>query len=107
MVILKKIRGSSLAEVLIASVLIMIVFVIATLILNNVFKGVITANDSNMQNRITELTYLSKHGQLKTPYYEDTTHWDIAIETFNNQLILEALHKPSNKTIRKDINDVE
>ncbi len=79
MVILKKIRAATLIEVLTASVLIIIVFMIASMSFNNFFANQIQRDQSAIENRIKELQYLSIHQTIKLPYTEDFEDWEIII----------------------------
>ncbi|WP_299181243.1 hypothetical protein [uncultured Aquimarina sp.] len=88
MVILKKIRAASLIETLTASVLIIIVFMIASLSFNNIFTNHIKRDKSAIENRIKELEYLIIHNKLKIPYTEDFDSWEIEIITKNNLNII-------------------
>jgi cytochrome c oxidase assembly protein Cox11 len=93
MVILKKIPAATLVETLVASVIIVIVFMIASLSLNNIFKGTITSNGTPLQNRIKELSYLSLNKKITIPFYENTSIWEITIEKQNGELILYSVNK--------------
>ena len=92
-----KIRASSLIETIVASILIMIVFVIASLTLNNIFRGVVKNDTSQLDYRVKELTYLFQNDKLELPFYEETKMWDIAIEGSESDYRLEALYKASNE----------
>lgn len=98
MVILKKIRAATLVESMIASVIIVVVFLIASLSLNNVFKSTVRFNDSNLQNRVKELRYLINNDKTTIPFYEENEQWDIAVEREKNQLKLSVLNKKTSKT---------
>lgn len=100
MVILKKIRSATLVETMVASVIIVIVFLIASLSLNNIFRGTINSDDSALKNRINELTYFFNNEKTKIPFFEDTPLWDIAIETQNGENVMEVLNKKNGKEIR-------
>jgi len=84
MVILKKIRAATLVETLTASVLIIIVFMIASLSFNNIFTNHIKRDHSSIANRIKELEYQILHNKLIIPYTEDFGNWEIEIITKNN-----------------------
>ncbi len=79
MAILKKIQAATLVEVLTASVLIMVVFMIASLSFNNVFSNQIKRDHSAIQNRVKQLEYLLIHDKIKLPYAEDFDNWEIII----------------------------
>ncbi len=98
MVVLKKIRAATLVETLIASVIIVVVFMIASMSLNNIFKGAIKGNDTQFQNRIKELSYLYKNDKINFPFYEDTNNWEITIEKQNGEIILYSENKNTSKS---------
>ncbi|NGX85376.1 hypothetical protein G3A46_13720 [Aequorivita sp. KMM 9714] len=99
MVILKKVRSATLVETMVASVIIVIVFVIASLSLNNIFRGTINSDDSALRNRINELTYYVDNEKIKVPFYEDTVLWDIAVEKRDDGTVMEVLNKKNGKEI--------
>ena len=96
--LLKKIRAATLIETLIASGIVLIVFTIGSLSLNNVFQSVVKHNESPFQNKVKELTYLAKNQALELPFYEDTPTWDIAIEKIDSRIQIEARYKPTEET---------
>ncbi len=100
MVILKKVRSATLVETMVASVIIVIVFLIASLSLNNIFRGTINSDDSALQNRINELTYFVNNEKIKAPFYEDTALWDIGIEIQGGEKVIEVLNKKNGKEVR-------
>lgn len=83
MVVLKKIRAATLVEVLTASVLIIVVFMIASLSFNNVFNNQLKGDQSSIDNKAKELEYLLIHKKIKTPYIEDFDGWEIRV--INNE----------------------
>ncbi|WP_103069714.1 hypothetical protein [Aquimarina sediminis] len=88
MVVLKKIRAATLIEVLTASVLIIIVFMIASLSFNNIFNNQIKQDHSAIENRVKELEYLFIHQKVKLPYAEDFDGWEIVITSTEDVAIL-------------------
>jgi type II secretory pathway component PulJ len=103
MVILKKIKGSTLMETLVATVLIVIIFMLASMTLNNLFSNTIKNNTQVIETYLNELEYLEQHNQLVLPYAETFQNWDVTIETYkeNNQSIIEfeVINPKTNKTI--------
>lgn len=75
MVKLKKIKASSLIETLTASVIIMVVFMIASFSFNNVFLNTIKSDDALLRNRIQEITYFTKNRKISFPFYEEKEYW--------------------------------
>jgi len=96
MVILKKIRAATLVETLTASVLIIIVFMIASLSFNNIFSNHVKRDQSAINNRIKELEYLVIHKQLKIPYAEDFGSWEIEI-TDTNKIVTILYNRGTNQ----------
>lgn len=88
MVVLKKIKASSIVEVLTASVLIVVVFMVASLILNNIFKNTVINNKDIIQHRIKELHYLHLHDKIQLPYAEDTSGYAIFLNIKKDKLII-------------------
>jgi len=105
MVILKKIKASTLMETLVATVLIIIVFIITSMILNNLFSGSIKNNTQAIDTYLKELQYLKIHDKIDLPFREDYNLWEVSIEKYDNnkfQLIeMKALNKQTKKTITK------
>jgi len=101
MVILKKIKASTLMETLVATVLIVAIFMIASMILNNLFSKTIENNTRSIDAHLNELHYLYLNEKLKIPFYEDFESWDISIENNTETIVFEALNTKTNKTILK------
>lgn len=97
MALLKKIQATTLVETLLASAIILIVFLIASLTLNNVFLGSVKKDDTKLNNRVKELHYSVKYNTLTIPFYEETEQWDIAIEQQKDIYTISILHKASGK----------
>lgn len=80
MVILKKIKGSTLIETLVASVLIVVIFMMASMILNNIFLNAVRNDSKAIESHITELEYLYKNEKLILPIYDTFQSWDVSVE---------------------------
>lgn len=108
MAVLKKIKGSTLMETLVATVLIVLVFMLASMILNNLFANTIKNNTQAVENHLSELEYLQQHDRILLPYTETFENWNITIENYkqNNQLFIEfeAINLKTNKTINNSRN---
>lgn len=74
-----KLKAATLVESLVASVIIIVVFTIASLTLNNIFSSNIKNNTDAIENRINKLTYLYHNNKIKFPYQEDFEDWDIQL----------------------------
>ena len=100
MAVLKKIKAATLMETLVATVLIVLVFMISTFLLNSLFNSTVKQNTDAVKTHITELRYLSEHNKIAIPYNDEFENWYISVERDNKQLIFEASHKETKKTIR-------
>ncbi|WP_415061081.1 type II secretion system protein [Flavobacterium sp.] len=107
MVILKKIKSSSLIEVLVATVLIVVVFIIASLVLNNLFANVFKNNAHHIENRIHQLEYSITHNQITLPYLEEFGNWEIEIievsENKKKDIFIVAKNKETKKEIQNNL----
>ena len=75
----------------------MIVFVIGSMSMNQIFQSVVTTQTSPLENRVSELQYLVHHHQLDIPHFEETGQWEIEIIKHGKKLKLSSIHKPSGK----------
>jgi competence protein ComGF len=102
MVVLKKIKAATLIETLVATVLIVLVFMISTFLLNSLFNSTVRQNTDALKTHISELQYLSIHNQIRIPYDYEFEKWYISIERSGEMLIFEATHKETNKIVRME-----
>jgi len=75
-----KIQAATLMETLVATAIILAVFIISSLVLNNTFRTVVGNTDFSTQNKLNFLQYLQENDQLKLPYYEETDAVSISVE---------------------------
>jgi ABC-type dipeptide/oligopeptide/nickel transport system permease component len=96
-------------ETLVATVLIVIVFMVSSLILNNMLSGNIQQNTELAEERLHALEYQYKNKGIKLPYYEDFESWEISItkqQLGNKMLVLmEAENPTTNKIVTNYITD--
>ncbi|WP_378185638.1 Tfp pilus assembly protein FimT/FimU [Aquimarina sp. W85] len=95
MVILKKIKGATLIETLTASVILILVFMIASLSFNTVFGNHIERNTGRIENRINELHYQYIHRKIKLPYFETYGKFEIEISIKDRKTI--AVYRKDSK----------
>lgn len=105
MALLKKIKGATLLETVIASVIVLIVFVVATATINNVFYSAVVNNTLVFENRVNKLYYLTLHKQFTLPFYENTPDWEISIEESNSNILLSATLKKNNMQLQHTLSD--
>ena len=109
MVVLKKIHASSLMETLVATVLIVIIFMVSSMVLNNIIAGNIRQNTDKIQERMNRLEYEFKNRAIQLPYQEDFETWHISMlhdSKKTGQIVLEATNTNTNVTFSKSMVDV-
>jgi hypothetical protein len=103
---INRLRSATIVETLVASVIIVVVFSMASLILNNTFKNKILSNTSDIENYANKLFYLTQHNRIKMPYSESYSGWQLTMTKDRDKLILEAekrLNDDRTKKFRKSI----
>jgi len=115
MVVLKqfkniRLKASTLVETLVASVIIIVIFTIASLTLNNIFSSNIKGNLNNVENHLNKLEYLYHNNKIKYPYQEDFEDWDIQLvsskESEVSYILFKATQLNSKKIIYRKIDYV-
>ena len=107
MVILKKIKGTSLMETMVATVLIVIIFMVASLTMNNLFNNVINYNTTEIETYINKLEYQYQHQLIELPHEEIYNQWELSIsKEVQGELLyilIEANHIENKKTLKRSI----
>lgn len=104
MVVLKKLKASTLMETMVATVLIVIIFMVASLTLNNVFGNSIKFNTTEIETHLNKLEYQYQHDLLELPYEEVHNNWTITISAAGDvSLVLEASHVETRRRIKRSI----
>lgn len=97
----QKIKGETLIETLVATSIIIIIFVIASLVLNNTMRTLTAKDTFEVQNRLEVLQYLYTHSKLTLPYDEVYDTYQITIyreESDTVDLIIYEAIQPNKKT---------
>lgn len=103
MVVLKKIKASTLVETITASIIISIVFVIASLTLNNVFASTIKNDTNQIENYIHKLEYQYINDKIAIPYHENFENWELSITKVEENNINWVVFKAENGTTKKSV----
>ena len=92
-------------ETLIATVLIMVIFVVASLILNNLFSNSIKNNTRAIIAKLNEIEYLYINGKIELPFYDDYESWIISVESISNSkmITIKAVNNSTDKRIENEI----
>lgn len=96
-------------ETLIATVLIMVIFMTASLILNNVFSNSMKSNSRAIDAKLNELEYLYRSDKLQIPHRDDYEDWSISIlkDSAPKMVTIEASNAKTKKTVERQINENE
>jgi len=90
-------------ETMVATVLIVIIFMVASLLMNSLMAAKVKGNTQPVREKLQELEYLYTHGQLQLPYSEDWEDWEIRIEqengTAQNLVQLKAVKKGTDQQL--------
>ena len=79
MVVLKRIKASTLMETMVATVLIVIVFMISSMLLNNMFSNGTRARNQDILGHLNRLKYEYQRGYLELPYTTEVGIWEIRV----------------------------
>lgn len=103
MVVLKKVKSSTLMETLVATVLIVVIFLMASMVLNTLFAASITQNDSQIRQELLQLQYQYQNKKLTLPYYNEQDNWSIEVSkrewNDKTQVVFYAQEQQSQKEV--------
>tara|TARA_R110000751_G_scaffold288597_1_gene394680 strand:+ start:292 stop:624 length:333 start_codon:yes stop_codon:yes gene_type:complete len=103
MVVLKKLKASTLMETLISMVLVIVIFMVSSMILNNLFSNTIRNNTRLISSHLNELEYLFINDKLTLPHYDEYNNWIVSVskKEQGNQayIVFTALHPVTKKTV--------
>lgn len=93
-------------ETLVATVLIVIIFMLSSMILNNLFYNSICNNTAKIESYYHEFYYFYSHNKIKVPYYTHYKGWSISINDKKERsglLEFNAFKKETGQQYRKQI----
>ena len=102
-----RVKASSITETIVATTIIIIVFTIAILSLNNVLQNIIENDTSAVERRINELIYKSQYEKIITSDSYEEGDWIVSLakEKQNNVdfIVIEALNRKTKRKLVKSI----
>ncbi|MEX0274331.1 MAG: hypothetical protein AB3N16_08140 [Flavobacteriaceae bacterium] len=104
MAVLKKIQASTLMETLVATVLIVLVFMVSSLILNNLFANSITFNENEVRQELLRLQYQYQNELLQVPYESEMGDWEISVSKEDRQGRTQLSYLAVNKANNRELN---
>ena len=98
--IYKKLKASTLVEVLVASVIIILIFSIASMTLNNVFQSSVQGNTHSIDTHLNKLIYLYQHDKIDNNYQDNFKNYEITFSKSieNDQAYIEIEAVKSNQS---------
>ncbi|WP_435624311.1 hypothetical protein [Flagellimonas sp.] len=90
MAVLRKITASTLMETMVATVLIVVIFMFSSLILNTVFESRIKNTVLPIRSHLNKLEYLYANHKIEIPYNQTWEGWNITIHLVQTEVLLEA-----------------
>ena len=103
MVVLKKVKAATLMETMVATVLIVVLFMMASLIINSLMAAQAKSNMGPIKEHLNLLEYELKNGIHSFPYYEDWNGWEIIAEENKgnglNHIKIRALKIETNQSL--------
>ncbi|WP_239021951.1 hypothetical protein [Pontimicrobium aquaticum] len=97
-------------ETLVASVIIITVFILASMILNNLFSNTIKNDKRAINVYLNVLEYKYINNKIDLPFFDDFKNWQISLTKDKEEtrtVSLSATHKATNKQIKKLIREHE
>lgn len=91
--VLTKIKASTLMETMVATVLIVVIFMFSSLILNSLFAAQVKHNLQPIKSHLHQLEYQYVNQKINLPYYEEWRTWEITIDVSENAVQIEAVEK--------------
>ncbi len=96
-------------ETLVATVLVVVIFMISSMVLNNLFSSNIKNNTRAVAAHLNAIKYQYINEKLTIPFYDDLDNWEISVErkknTVSNQITIEAINRKTGKQITKIIDE--
>lgn len=95
-------------ETLVATVLIVVVFMMASMTLNTLFVTSVEQNDGPIRQELLFLQYRYAHGKLSLPHYDEQEYWEVKVEQQTwydrKQVIFSAINTRNDKEITYSLN---
>ena len=79
MAVLRKLKSSTLMETLVATVLIVMLFMISSMLLNSLFSNSLQSRYGAVDQHLLQLQYQYQNGAIALPYTETLDSWEIHI----------------------------
>ncbi|WP_241485193.1 hypothetical protein [Psychroserpens damuponensis] len=93
-------------ETLISMVLVIVIFMVSSMILNNMFSNTIKNNTRLISSHLNELEYQFINDKLILPYHDEYNGWSVSVtkekQENKDYVQFSALHPVTNKTVESN-----
>ncbi|MEM9144223.1 MAG: hypothetical protein AAGA86_14635 [Bacteroidota bacterium] len=90
-------------ETLVATVLIVVVFMMASMLLNNLFANNIRSNDSAVRQELLKLQYRHQNQLLQLPHYQTWEDWELEVYEEDWNQTKRIVFRAGQETLNKEI----
>lgn len=91
MYVLKKVKGETLIETLVATIILLVVFGFSMALLLSVVKNTLTDSSGELRFYLYKKCYLYRHEKIEIPYSETFEKFTIEGFSSGNQVIFQAV----------------
>lgn len=102
MVVLKKLKSATLIETLVATVLIVLVFMISSVLMNTVYHSLQKSNTRTLDAQMHRLLYLAQHQVIQLPYRTIHHDWEIILQQSDQRGVIIVEATQGTTTISKE-----
>ena len=103
----KKLKASSLMEVIVATVIIVLVFGMVTLILNNLLQNNSKQDTHKIELVLNKCVYRYKHDKLELPYQDNIEDWNISTDVIRKENASYVIFRATQEKTDKEITRIQ
>ena len=90
-------------ETMVATVLIVIIFTVASLVMNAQVKAITQGNTMPVETQLHRLEYEVLHGKIPLPHGDTWEEWRLDITEEKGLIMLRAVHQKSGRKVERQI----
>ncbi len=104
-VVFLKLKASTLLETLVATIIIILIFMISGLVINNLMKNATDNRHDTITTEMERLGYFALHGKISLPYKQHHQTWEININAENEAglITISATREGTKQELQKQI----
>jgi len=94
-------------ETMVATVLIVVIFMVTSLTMNNLFSNTIKYDTTHLESYLNKLEYLYQHQLIELPYEEIYNGWELSLSEEKkgdfSTVLIEASHVENKRVLERII----